>query len=258
VDPTEFPEIDAVITECTYGTIDHQPRIEIEDEFHKEIQDVIDNKGLAVIPAFGVGRSQEILMVIYREGDAPYPVILDGMARKVAFLYGRYPNMLRDPDALSNALNKATIIPQKRPNSERDEALEAPGVIISPSGMLKGGVSRMYAERVQNNENSAIFLVSYQIEDTPGRVLLNTGELVDNDLAHGTPVKSKYRHFDFSSHAGGTELVNFINSLKFVIPEEKRVFCVHGEKDTMFSFADKLREIGFITETPTENQIFNL
>ena len=46
IDPTEFPEIDAVITECTYGTIDHQNRIEIEDDLHKSIQDVIDNKGM--------------------------------------------------------------------------------------------------------------------------------------------------------------------------------------------------------------------
>ena len=85
IDPTEFPEIDAVITECTYGTIDHQNRIEIEDDLHKSIQDVIDNKGMVIIPAFGVGRSQEILMVLFRENEVPYPVILNGMARKVCF-----------------------------------------------------------------------------------------------------------------------------------------------------------------------------
>ncbi len=124
------------------------------------------------------------------------------MARKVAFLYEKYPAMLRDPHALAIALEKATIIPQKRPGSDREEVLVAPGVIVLPSGMLKGGVSRMYAERVLNDENSAIFLVSYQIEDTPGRVLLNTGELVDSNLQNGIPAKSKYRHFDFSSLHG--------------------------------------------------------
>ncbi len=55
-----------------------------------------------------------------------------------------------------------------------------------------------------------------------------------------------------------TELLNFMGALKFIVPEEKRVFCVHGEKETMFSFADQLRGLGFITETPEQNQSFNL
>lgn len=257
-DPTEIPELDAIVTESTYGTIDHADRIKIEDEFLTDVKSVVDKKGIVVIPAFGVGRSQEMLMVLYRNSEAPYPVIVDGMARKVAYLYEKYPKMLRDPMALANAIDKAHFIQQRKSSAERDSVLETPGVIVSPSGMLKGGVSRMYVEKIQDDPNSAIFLVSYQIEATPGRVLLEKGELVDENLQNAVAVKSKYRHFDFSSHSGKTELLKMLQTLKFVNPTEKRVYCVHGEKETMMNFAESARAAGFIVETPIENQKYTL
>jgi Cft2 family RNA processing exonuclease len=100
--------------------------------------------------------------------------------------------------------------------------------------------------------------VSYQIEDTPGRILMDKGEFVVDGVEKGTPVKAKYSHFDFSSHSGQNDLIEFLTQLKFSNNLEKRVFCVHGDKDVMMKFAEKILELSFKVETPVESQSFKI
>jgi putative mRNA 3-end processing factor len=256
--PQDIPELDAIVMESTYGTTNHLPRKQIEDEFLETVKKIIDQKGIVLIPAFGVGRSQEIMMVLSRDGTPAFPIIIDGMARKVTLLYEHHALMLRDHVGLKKAKANTYFVAHKKSSADRHEILQPGSAIIAPSGMLKGGTSKLYAEKIIEDEKSAIFLVSYQIEDTPGRILLDRMEFVMEEIPDkGLPVKAEVKQFDFSSHAGQDELIGYLTKLKWT-SKKKNVYLVHGDKDTMNGFADKIKAIGFTTEMPVESQIFKV
>jgi putative mRNA 3-end processing factor len=256
--PSEIPELDAIVMEATYGTQNHPPRKTIEDEFLTDVKKIIDQKGVVLVPAFGVSRSQEIMMVLSRDGAPSFPIIVDGMARKIALLYERYPAMLRDCAALITARNNTRFITQRKSSTERTEATASPTVVIAPSGMLKGGTSRIYAEQILEDEKSGIFLVSYQIEDTPGRVLLDRMEYMLEDLPDKTiPVKAMSKQFDFSSHAGMDELITYLGGIKWT-SDQKRVFLVHSDPAVITAFAENIRNRGYLAEAPVESQSFKV
>ena len=257
LDVNEVPPLDAIITETTYGTSDHLPREETENQLIENVNKTLESQGTVLIPAFGVSRSQELMMVLYKNGMVPYSVTIDGMARKISFLYEKYPAMLRDYDKFKFALGNSHMIDQRKRTTERNHAATTPGVVIAPSGMLKGGTSRFYAENIINDDKSTINLVSYQIEGTPGKILLEKGQFVnDDDPENGEAVKSEVNHFDFSSHSGKTDLIALLSHLQF--KGEKLVFCVHGDKEVMESFSENITGLGFHTEIPLEGQTFKI
>ena len=100
--------IDLLITECTYGTTIHEPRQEVERDFMNSVKEVLDNNGTVLVPAFGVSRSQEILMVLY-DYNVDYPVIVDGMARKIARIYKskRHSDFFKDWNKMTKAFKNA-------------------------------------------------------------------------------------------------------------------------------------------------------
>jgi putative mRNA 3-end processing factor len=252
VETSKIPKIDAVITETTYGISDHEPRLEIEKQFQAKIDSIIQEKGVVLVPAFGVSRSQEIAMVVCGNPKKKFPVTIDGMVRKITHIYLDYPDMFRDKQAFKLAINKLKFINQRKRDSERNYALSVPGVIIASSGMLKGGISRMYAENLLENEKNGIFMVSYQIEGTPGRFLLDTKKYIDRDPDDAIPVSASVEHFDFSSHSGKLELFKFLDDLKFV--DKKKVFCVHGDDAVLMEFAGEIKKLGYEAETPLQGQ----
>ncbi|RLI09897.1 MBL fold metallo-hydrolase, partial [Candidatus Bathyarchaeota archaeon] len=92
----EFDELDAVIIESTYADEDHTERSELEKRFVEEVTNVVENGGTVLVPAFGVGRSQEIACVLAAH-HFEYPVFLDGMAREASRIMMNYRELLRDP-----------------------------------------------------------------------------------------------------------------------------------------------------------------
>ena len=254
MNPSEIPPIDAVVTETTYGTTDHEPRSQIEDAFLKHVTETLDNDGKILVPAFGVSRSQEILMVLYRNGKLKSPVTVDGMARMVSFLYKKHPKMLANAKSYNYALDHAHFINQRKSRYERNKAVSKSGVVVAPSGMLKGGTARYYIEEIMDDSKNAVDLVSYQVEDTPGRELIETKKYLRNDADESEEVQCNVNHFKFSSHSGKSDLINFLDKLKFT--GEKRVICVHGDKETMISFAESIRVKGYIAEIPVPGQTY--
>lgn len=256
VDVATIPTIDAIITETTYGSTNHSPRKETEQKFLDKIQEIMSNGGTALVPAFGVSRSQEILMVLTQNLDFPFPITVDGMARLIIQKYQQAPSMFRDFDQLDSAFDHAHLINQRNKRYERNHAATTPGVVIAPSGMLKGGTARYYAENVIHKENCGIFLVSYQVEGTPGRILLETNKYQLNDASKEEEIEAKVYHFDFSSHSGMQEMIEFLQSLNFV--GEKKVFCVHGDEEVMTHFSTELQKLGFVSEMPYIDQKYQL
>jgi putative mRNA 3-end processing factor len=214
----DYGDLDAVVTESTYANEDHTPRPELEKNFADAATEIAELGGTVLIPAFGVGRAQEIACVL-AANHFEYPIVLDGMAREASRIIMNYKEFLRDPKAFVNAMHSLDWVDGWR---DRRRASKDAGVIISPAGMLKGGPSQFYVSKVAKKANNAIFLVSYQIPGTPGKQLLDKGvTLVDGKVRK---VKAQYRHFDFSSHCGAGQLKEGLRRLG----GKPKVFAVHG------------------------------
>lgn len=228
----DYGELDAVIMESTYADADHPERKTLEKEFVNDITDVLENGGTVLVPAFSVGRSQEIACILTAH-HFEYPVTIDGMAREVNRVMLNYPNYLREPRLFQEAANSSKWADGWR---DRRFATKKPGVIISPAGMLKGGPAMFYVSKIGKRAQNAVFLVSYQIPGTPGKELLEKGRcVIDGKMRK---VKSKVKHFDFSSHCGASQLQSVAKSFK----GNPTVYVVHGAEGNCERFAKWIRE----------------
>ncbi|NWG10504.1 MBL fold metallo-hydrolase [Candidatus Bathyarchaeota archaeon] len=214
----EHNNLDAIIIESTYANEDHTERLELEKRFVDEVTDVVEKGGTVLVPAFGVGRSQEIACVLTAH-HFEHPVTIDGMAREASRIMLNYKEFLKDPRMFSDAMRSVDWVEGWR---DRRKAMKTPGVVISPAGMLKGGPAVFYLSKIGKKTHNAVFLVSYQIPSTPGRELLEKGVcLIDGKMRK---VKAQVAHFDFSSHCGASELKESLKRLG----GKPKVFVVHG------------------------------
>jgi len=244
-----YGDLDGVIIESTYANADHTDRLELEKRFVNSVTEVVEKGGIALVPAFGVGRSQEMACILAAH-HFEYPMVLDGMAREASRIIMNHKEFLRDPKLFMNAMHSVDWIESWR---DRRKATKRPGVIISTAGMLKGGPAAFYVSKLGKKANNAIFLVSYQIPGTPGRELLEKGVCtIDGKVRK---VKARYEHFDFSSHCGASQLKDALRKLG----GKPKVFVVHGEESNCEMFAKWAEsELGLDTVAPKTGETFEV
>ena len=242
-------DLDAVITESTYASEDHTPRPELEKKFVDACTSVVELGGIVLIPAFGVGRAQEIACTLV-DSRFEYPIVFDGMAREASRVIMNDKEFLRDPKLFTDAMHSVEWVEGWR---DRRKALKNPGVVISPAGMLKGGPSQFYISKVGKKANNAVFLVSYQIPGTPGKQLLDKGICtIDGKVRK---IKAQVRHFDFSSHAGASQLRESLKRLG----GKPKVFCVHGAEGNCELLAKWANtELGLEAVAPKTGETFDI
>ena len=236
----EWNEPDIIITESTYATADHPSREDVEDDFITFLKEVVERGGVALVPAFSVGRAQEMACILKKK-KFPYPVAMDGMALKTNEILMRHQEHLRDPDLFKKSLGSLEII---RSWGQRKRIAKQPSVIIAPAGMLVGGLAVFYNNEIARNTKNAICIVSFQVPGTPGRTLLEKGIT----LINGKPrkVKAEVRRFNFSSHSGRSKMLDIFKKMK----GSPKVLAVHGEAASCIKFADDLNELGFESYAP--------
>jgi len=245
----DYGDLDAVVMESTYANEDHTDRRELEKRFVESITEVVEKGGIALVPAFGVGRSQEMACILAAY-HFEYPVVLDGMAREASRVIMNYKEFLRDPRLFMNAMHSLDWVESWR---DRRRALKSPGVIISTAGMLKGGPAAFYVSKLGKKANNAIFLVSYQIPGTPGKELLEKGICtIDGKVRK---IKARYEHFDFSSHCGASQLKEALQKLG----GKPKVFVVHGAEKNCELFAGWAKnELGLDAVAPKTGDVFEV
>ncbi len=234
---------DILVIESTYSGRDHPPRSETERHFLNKTKEVVERGGLAIVPAFAVGRTQEMMMTLMNAG---LNIVLDGMGWAVNRHYMNMPGYLRAPERLRDAMSQTRVI--RNPGERRALAKEAE-VVITTSGMVDGGPVLDFISEKKNDRNSAVLLTGYQVEGTNGRMLMESGELMLGK--EKTKIQCELGFYDFSAHADHNELIKFTKRCE---PEE--VVLCHGEN--RMALADDLREDGFKVHVPKEGQVMEL
>ncbi len=245
----DYGDLDAVIMESTYADEDHTERPELEKHFVEATTEVVEKGGTVLVPAFGVGRAQEIACVL-ASNHFEYPIILDGMAREASRVIMNYKEFLKDPKMFMDAMHSTDWVEGWR---DRRRALKTTGVIISTAGMLKGGPAAFYVLKLGKKASNAIFLVSYQIPGTPGKELLDKGICtIDGKIRK---IKARYEHFDFSSHCGASQLKAALRKLG----GKPKVFVVHGAEGNCELFANWAKsELGLNAVAPKTGETFEV
>jgi len=225
----EGVEAETVVIESTYGNADHPRREDVEKRFIDSVKEVLSSGGTVLVPVFSVGRGQEVMAIL--EENEISPVYVDGMVRSATEMMLENGEFLKDPSLLRRARENQTFLGSWQ---DRRYAWKRGGVIVSSSGMLKGGPSRYFLRKIHDNPRNAVFLVSYQGRGTPGRMLIEKGMFEE-----GAPqVRARVEWMDFSSHAGRSGLIEVLKMVKGV----ERVVLVHGEESVQREFASTIKE----------------
>jgi len=207
---------DVLVMESTYAGREHPNRGATEESFLQAVERVVDAGGQVVVPAFAMGRSQEVMMILANQG---LEIWMDGMARAVNDIYVKNPNALRDARAFRRALAKVRIVDDPR---DRYEAQRYADVIITPSGMLDGGPALHYLGAIARDPQSAVFLTGYQVDGSNGHELIEKGTLTVGGVTIRPSCQVK--SFDFSAHAGHAELLELAREC-----HPKKIVLMHGD-----------------------------
>ncbi|MBI4020194.1 MAG: MBL fold metallo-hydrolase [Candidatus Aenigmarchaeota archaeon] len=240
---SNFKDIDAVITESTYWYRNHPDRKALEKWLVDVVKSTHDNNGFSVLPCFAVGRTQEMLLIVSRLG---IPVYLDGMGRDVTRIILQHPDSVRNTKRLKQAFSAARKITS--PN-HRKKALQEPGIIITTAGMLNGGPVHYYIKKLHDRENSSLILTGYQVENTVGRMLMETGKYVTEELS--VKPRMGVTFMDFSAHCSRDELLEFFRKTS---PE--KIILVHSP--TTHEFAEELKNMGFQAYAPANGDAVSI
>ncbi len=228
----EAVECDVLVMESTYAGREHPDRKETERRFRDKVAEVVDRGGKAIVPAFAVGRAQEVLMSLASSGFDTY---LDGMARKVNEIYEAAPEYLADGRRFRRALEGVHIVEHP---GDRKKALREGEVIVTTGGMLDGGPVLYYVGELYQDARCAILLTGYQVEGSNGRQLMDEGTLTIDETTI-RPV-CEVQKFDFSAHAGHSDLVRLARETR-----AQTIVLMHGDQRELLQqalqgFADVL------------------
>ncbi|HEX8151287.1 MAG TPA: MBL fold metallo-hydrolase [Pyrinomonadaceae bacterium] len=249
-DPVAPPACDYMLVESTYGDRLHDPE-DPKVALARVVNEAAARGGPLLIPAFAVGRTQELLYHLREledEGRIPVlPVRVDSpMAAAATQIYQRtkeehdeeYEGVLeghRHPLRTRSMVTASTREESKRLNEEKGSR-----VIISASGMMTGGRVLHHARRVLPDERATVLFVGYQAAGTTGRKILEGSRYV-RIMKEDVPVRCHVERIGgLSAHADWAEVLRWLGPLEATPP--RRVFTTHGEPESAAAMAGHIRE----------------
>ncbi|KAK9322528.1 beta-lactamase-like protein [Lipomyces orientalis] len=260
--PTERPDI--LITESTYGTSTHQPRIEKETRLLNVITKTILNGGRCLLPVFSLGNAQELLLILdeywqnHAELDGIPVFYASSLARKCLAVYQTYINMMNDSirkkfrDDKSNPFQFKHIRSLK--NLERFDDL-GPCVMVASPGMLQNGVSRELLERWAPEAKNALILTGYSVDGTLAKQILNEPSEFPSIAGGGIKVPRRLyvEEISFAAHVDykqNSEFIDLVNASNIIL--------VHGEQTNMGRLKSALlSKYKDLRQTDNEVKVFN-
>src|SRR5271157_214055 len=253
---------DLLIIESTYGGRLHANRAVQERKLVETVARVTADGGKVLIPAFALGRAQEILLILgefQRHGALPaVPVWADGMVRAICQAYTAFADILPLPLQERGARFFEGAIHPVQNNEQRNALIwqSDPVIIVASSGMLAGGPSASYARALAGKPENAILLTGYQDEESPGRRLQELAERVSGSLYIGkdkVDVQCHLESYSLSAHADEGQLISLVETL-----DPEQVVLVHGDETARASLGKALGERGRIVHLPRAGQRLEL
>ena len=253
-DPSAAPYADVLITESTYGNRSHAAHEEAEQKLHRLVNDVCRHGGKVVIPAFSVGRTQEIVFSLHRlrnEGRLPHiPVYVDSpLAVNVTEIFRLHPECYdgelrefiardRHPDPFGfDRLHYVRNVE----DSKAINRLDGPAIIISASGMCEAGRVQHHLKHTITDPRNAVLIVSWQAPYTLGRRIVEKHPEV-NIFGETYPLRARVEVINgYSAHADRQALLDWAAPIAGGL---QQVFVVHGDPEANESLADGLRSLG--------------
>ncbi len=240
-----FPRVETLLIESTYGAKeDIQPtRQEVESAFINSVNNTLTDGGKVLIPIPAVGRAQEIMMVIDHYMKAGQmveaPVFMEGMISEASAIHEAHPEYLAHElrqkilETDDNPFDSEYFTNVEHPDAREEPLREgSPCIIIATSGMLEGGPVLEYFKNIVPDKKNKLLFVSYQVNGTLGRRVLDGAKQVSmlgrDGKVEVVTINCGIERLDgFSGHSDYNQLISFVHRLR---PKLRRVLVNHGER----------------------------
>jgi metallo-beta-lactamase family protein len=260
-------DTETLIAECTYGDKNHKPVSDATSDFKDVIDTAIKNKGKIIVPAFSLGRTQDIIYILHKLLDEKLipkiPIYIDSpLAEHITEIFPRYMkdfsgNLKKDfpsgesPFSINNLIYVSSIAESKSLNDK-----QGPLMIISASGMCEGGRILHHLKNNIENPQNIILLTGFQAENTLGRKIQD-GVSPIKIYGKQYSIRSQVRTLhEFSAHADQNDLLSYISNTKNM----RKIFLVHTELPQATVFKGLLEKAypSIPIEIPTMGEIFEV
>lgn len=259
---SKFPRVETVLSESTYGGKKDtmKPRSKSEKELTQLVEKTLDDDGKVLIPVLGVGRAQEVMLILKRffeKKDIEVPIYIEGMLWDVNAIACIYPRFL------SKKVKDKVFYEDENPfladtfnhvagYKERKKVVEGgPCVVLATSGMLTGGPSVEYLKEFAPTKKNQLIFVSYQAAGSLGRKIQSGKKKIKINNKKSIPLNLKVDTIPgLSGHADRNELINYIKKMD---PSPRRIIINHGEKRKCLDLASSMHKTFRVETTVPRN-----
>lgn len=263
----QLSHADLVFLESTYGNRNHRPYVETMKEFEQIIQKAVTQKGKILIPAFAIGRTQQILyhlaILFFQKKVPPFPVFVDSpMAIEAGKVFAHHPDLF---DEEATDWKNQRLLPLNRTwfkfitsveESKQLNDLNGPCVILAGAGMCNGGRIQHHLKFNLPNPTTHVLIVGYQGYGSLGRQLVDGAKQVK---IHGENINVRatvHTLNGLSAHAGQNDLLKWFNSLR---REKPKVILTHGENPQREALASQIeKSYGLKAMLPQLNEVVEI
>jgi metallo-beta-lactamase family protein len=248
-DPQPTDNVDYLQIESTYGGREHSIRTDADETVGRQVLETLKQNGKVIIPAFSVGRTQQIVYVLHQltlAGKLPrVPIFVDSpLSVNATEIYRLHPECFNE--AINRFLHEKenpfgmenlTYI-REAANSRKLNDLKEPAIIISASGMCEAGRIRHHLHNHIGDPKNLVLFIGFCAENTLG-AQITAGQNPVNIFGEPQAVRAKIVSLDtYSGHADKNELKQYVGKIS---GDLKKIICIHGEESQCLAHAETLR-----------------
>lgn len=260
-DPVPPDGADVVILESTYGNRDHESVEGAREHLARVVRDTAARGGRILIPAFAVGRTQEIVYDLHAlrlAGKIPaLPIFIDSpLAIDATTIFAEHPEVFDQSEDLVTAVDNLFEFERVQYTRSVEESkhlntINTPIIIIAASGMAESGRIVHHLVHGASDPRNTILVVGFMAEHTTGRRIVERQPEIKL-FGDPVPLRAQVEVLNgYSAHADRTELLRWLDGVKAHTPELRDVYLVHGETEAQDAFAQRLGELGYHANCPT-------
>jgi uncharacterized protein len=268
---TQFPRVETLITESTYGGKDNvMAEAEADDYMIKVVKETFARGGKVLMPVLGSGRAQEVMIImerLIREGKIPHtPVYLDGMLWDITAIHTAYPEFL-NRNIRQQIFHKennpflSDVFKRVGSQKERQEVIlnEGSCLILATSGMLTGGPSMQYLKALAGDKRHSLVFSCYQPAGSLGKKIRDGETEImthDNNKKEHLKINMEVHKVEITNHSDRRQLMNFVKRCN---PQPRKVIVIHGEQSRCLDLASSIhKQFRMETVAPKNLEVIRL